>query len=247
MDRGGCFHVYPGVGGEPYKSLAEVDVAIDQHLHGLRIPEMGDEELNKLSEMDRAIQLALFWPDGTRRRSNGGYYEKDKCNLIQALLDKYNDDHYLVEDVAYELKEFLQFGTIYEDNMWYYHLNFTTKIKGADCGVDNLFFAEISHMQGVCEWAVSCCCMLKPDDNGRCYGCRNDGCHGMKHPNNPDAYTPGCLNGYLPFGGGPLGCEFDPNLSLEDEEAMLRHKFKGLEKPFVIVEPPYASLMLVEK
>ncbi|KAF0915717.1 hypothetical protein E2562_038377 [Oryza meyeriana var. granulata] len=49
---------------------------------------------------------------------------------------------------------------------------------------------------------------------GHCYGCRNDGSPGIKHPNNPGAYTGGHLDGYLPFG-------------LKDEEDMLRRKFKG--------------------
>ncbi|KAF0903340.1 hypothetical protein E2562_026615 [Oryza meyeriana var. granulata] len=196
MDRGGCFHMYPDVGAGPYQSLLEADDAINQHLHGLRIPKMG-EELDRLSGMERMIQRCLFWPDGTRKRSSSdGYYKKDKCHLIQALLDKYNDDHNLLGDSAYELKDFLQLGKIYEDHRWYYHLNFTTKMKRADgdCGGDNLFFAEISHMQGENEWAVSCCCKVKPNANGHCYGCRNDGSPGIKHPNNPDAYTGGHLD-----------------------------------------------------
>ena len=35
---------------------------------------------------------------------------------------------------------------------------------------------------------------------GHCYGCRNNGSPGMKHPNNTGAYTGGHLDGYLPFG-----------------------------------------------
>lgn len=43
------------------------------------------------------------------------------------------------------------------------------KLKGAngfDCGMDNLFFAEISHMQGEVDWVISCCCEIKPNANG---------------------------------------------------------------------------------
>uniref|UniRef100_A0A0E0PT63 DUF3615 domain-containing protein n=1 Tax=Oryza rufipogon TaxID=4529 RepID=A0A0E0PT63_ORYRU len=155
MDPGGCFHMYPDVGCGPYQSLSEVDDAINQHLHDLRIPEMG-EELDRLPPMEKMIRQAMYWPDGKRKRcKSAGYFEKDKCHLIQALVEKYNEDHNLLGDFAYELKDFLQHGVIYEDQRRYHHLNFTAKVKRADgCGVENLFFAEISHMQGEYEWVV---------------------------------------------------------------------------------------------
>lgn len=78
-----------------------------------------------------------------------------------------SDPCVLFQDFAYELKDFLQHGVIYEDQRQYHHLNFTAKVKRADgCGVENLFFAEISHMQGEYEWVVSCCCIIKPSANG---------------------------------------------------------------------------------
>ncbi|XP_052158144.1 uncharacterized protein LOC127775876 [Oryza glaberrima] len=233
MDPGGCFHMYPDVGCGPYQSLSEVDDAINQHLHDLRIPEMG-EELDRLPPMEKMIRQTMYWPDGRRKRcKSAGYFEKDKCHLIQALVDKYNDDHNLLGDSAYELKDFLQHGVIYEDERWYQHLNFTVKLKGAngfDCGMDNLFFAEISHMQGEVDWVISCCCEIKPNANGHCYGCRNNGYVGMKHPNN-DAYSGGHLDGYLPFGVNSYARNNDEELSVKDEEDMLRRMYKGLDQP----------------
>uniref|UniRef100_A0A0D9WLG4 DUF3615 domain-containing protein n=1 Tax=Leersia perrieri TaxID=77586 RepID=A0A0D9WLG4_9ORYZ len=138
-----------------------------------------------------------------------------------------------------------------KSSKWYYHLNFTAKMKradGFDCRVDNLFFAEITHMQGEDEWVISCCCVIKPNASGHCYGCRNNGYPGMKHPNNVDAYSGGHMNGCLPFGfhsSVDSDCE---DLSLEDEEDMLRRRYKGLDKPggFKIAYPPFASPILCE-
>jgi hypothetical protein len=51
----------------------------------------------------------------------------------------------------------------------YYHFNFIAKTRGAeDCGVDNLFFAEVMSMrQGEHEdLVVSCFCMVTSSDNG---------------------------------------------------------------------------------
>lgn len=124
-------------------------------------------------------------------------------------MDKYNEDHNLLGDLAYKLKDVLhcQFiseshSTITKKNK-YYHLNFTMKIKGADdfdCGTDDLYFVEIKNVHGEHEeLVVSRFCIVKPNDNGHCYGCTNNGSAGMKHPNNSDAYTGGHVNAYLPF------------------------------------------------
>lgn len=99
--------------------------------------------------------------------------------LVQALVDKYNDDHNLLEDLAYELKDVLHYQFISERHSTlskknrFYHLNFTAKTKGAgdfDSGMDNLFFAELMPMSGeYVEMVVSSFCMVKPSDNGTVY------------------------------------------------------------------------------
>uniref|UniRef100_A0A0E0L7H1 DUF3615 domain-containing protein n=1 Tax=Oryza punctata TaxID=4537 RepID=A0A0E0L7H1_ORYPU len=213
MDPGGCFHMYPDVGCGPYQRARSL--------------------IGSLS-IERMIRQDMYWPDGKRKHFNlAGGYEKDKRCLIQALVEKYNDDHNLLGDFAYELKEFLQIGEMYEDQRYYYHINFTTKTKGAHksgCAMDNLFFAELSHMQGKDEWVVSCCCVIKPTANGHCYGCRNDGKSSLKHPNNSDAYSGGHLDGCLPFGLNDSRSKYD-GLNPEDEEAMLRSMYKGMDEP----------------
>jgi hypothetical protein len=59
MDPGGRLHMYPDVGNGPYRSLPEVDDAINQHLHNLRIPEMG-EELDRLPLIESMIRQDMY-------------------------------------------------------------------------------------------------------------------------------------------------------------------------------------------
>lgn len=94
--------------------------------------------------------------------------------LVQALLDKYNEDHHLFGDLAYELDGVVCFQEFYMEEIgclsMYYHLNFTTKTKGADDfhgGINNLFFAEVTRIKGeTVEYVLNCLCMVKRNDNG---------------------------------------------------------------------------------
>uniref|UniRef100_A0A8R7UBI5 DUF3615 domain-containing protein n=1 Tax=Triticum urartu TaxID=4572 RepID=A0A8R7UBI5_TRIUA len=51
----------------------------------------------------------------------------------------------------------------------YYHLNFTTKTKGADDfhgDANNLFFAEVARIKGEkVEYVLNCLHMVKQNDN----------------------------------------------------------------------------------
>ena len=50
-------------------------------------------------------------------------------------------------------------------HMWYHHINFTAKAKGAiDC---KFFFAEVIFMKG--ELPVSCLCVIEPTDDGKSF------------------------------------------------------------------------------
>jgi hypothetical protein len=57
------------------------------------------ESLDKLSPMDRLIQQSLYWPDGRRRKCSEASALKNTRtvtgHLLEALVDKYNDDHKL--------------------------------------------------------------------------------------------------------------------------------------------------------
>jgi hypothetical protein len=62
------------------------------------------EELDRLPPMEKMIRQTMYWPDGRRKRcKSAGYFEKDKCHLIQALVDKYNDDHNLLGVCSFSL------------------------------------------------------------------------------------------------------------------------------------------------
>ncbi|CAL5045561.1 unnamed protein product [Urochloa decumbens] len=229
-DRGVFFCMYPNLGG-PFQSIDEADDAIDRYLDELRRREMSKEQV-KLSLMERLIHDYKYYLDGTPKRGpnspSRNNTKHEKFYLVQALIHQYNEDHDLFGDHAHELEDLVRHEWIYEDHRWYYHFNFTIKKKeGNDnSSTSNLFFAEVSHMQGEKELEVNCCCMIKLEENGHCYGCRNNGSPSMKHPDNIGAYTGGHLDGYLPFGGDEESSEDE-----EAEDERLRAKLKGLDDP----------------
>ncbi|KAM0834030.1 hypothetical protein ACQ4PT_063885 [Festuca glaucescens] len=184
VDREGSFHTYPNVGG-PFQSLQEAENAIDHHLRG----PPGSQNVKCMeqagvSQVEMAIRACLYWPDGTRKKSKLHVIERSRDEMhrfVQALIDNYNKDHNLLgflslldqgcTDIAYELKDAVQYQIFFENKKWYYHFSFTAKTKGAndvDCGIDNLFFAEVksSRHGGHEELVVSCFCMVNPADNG---------------------------------------------------------------------------------
>ncbi|CAD6258506.1 unnamed protein product [Miscanthus lutarioriparius] len=251
LDLQGYFHTNPDVGG-PFQNLEETDKAIDRYLEDRRDPKM-------CVEQDKAIRQCLYWPDGTiKRRTTSAITEKSEmCQFVQALVDKYNEDYNLLEDLAHEFKDVLHYQSICENLTLYYHLNFTTKIKGGgpnECSMDNLFFVEVKCMtQGKFkEQVVNCFCTVNLSDNGRCYGCTRDGDVGMKHPNSSDGYSAGHLNVGLPFG---YFAKWKRDYEDEDEdddkyvkarEAELREMFKGFDTtpPTTAIPPPIPHLKL---
>ncbi|XBI46173.1 hypothetical protein VPH35_110481 [Triticum aestivum] len=193
IDLGGSFHTYPCLGG-PFRSLEEAEDAIKSHLDGLRSPLMRKD---KISPEEFAVRYRLYWPDGTRKMSSKCNYESSNRKLlVQALLDKYNEDHHLLGDLAYELDDVLSFRQIFEEegclvNM-FYHINLAVKIKGDDGFHNNIFFAEVTRIKGENEeYVLNCFCMVKPIDNGRCSGCTRYGQYDLKHPADADKYKGG--------------------------------------------------------
>ncbi|KAM0884628.1 hypothetical protein ACQ4PT_030873 [Festuca glaucescens] len=203
----------------------------------------------------RALPFLISWsnhfaPDGRKRKCSEAFASENTCtekgHLLQALVDKYNEDHDLSGDLAYELKDALHCQIMWEGkrNIWYYHFNFITKTKGAD-GIDILFFAEVTCIEGD-ELAVSCCCMINTDANGCCYGYTNNGTVGMKHPNQANAYNAGHPGGYLPFGHSGGWDALDDHVEdFKDEEDRIRHIYKGLDDPDTLKKictpSPYAT------
>ncbi|KAF7050430.1 hypothetical protein CFC21_058801 [Triticum aestivum] len=192
-----------------------------------------------LSEAERAVRYRLYWPDGTRKKSSKDNPKPRNISLlVQALLDKYNEDHHLLGDLAYELDGVVCFQEFYMGKIgclsMYYHLNFTTKTKGSDNfhgGINNLFFAEVTQIKGESvEYVLNCFCMVKRNDNGRCYGCTSYGNVDLKHPINAHKYK-GCHSRPhkvwcgLVDQGVPEYIQNEEDM-LADEEARIRYIYK---------------------
>nr|CAB3487560.1 unnamed protein product [Digitaria exilis] len=204
LDREGSFHTYPDVGGQ-YQSLKEAQMAIDRHLEERTHPKMKADDV---SSFDMLIRRRLYWPDGTSRRySRSRELESGRDEmrrLVLALLDNYNDVNYLVEDLAYELKEVSNYQSICEECSWYYHLNFiiTSKADG-----DREVFVEVKYVrQGeLLKMFVCCFCFIDPndkvnllfvDEGQRCNGCTIIGNVDMKRPDSSVELAAGHSNPY---------------------------------------------------
>ncbi|EEE68920.1 hypothetical protein OsJ_27784 [Oryza sativa Japonica Group] len=242
VDLQGSFHTYPDVGG-PFQSSQETDKAIDRYLEDHRDPKMHIGQNDDISSMENVIRRCLYWPDGTIKRRTKSFAtweaKKRMHQFIQALVDKYNDDHNLLGDLALKLKDVLHYQPLCENHMWYYHLNFTAKTKeddGFDSTSDNLFFVEVKCMGkgNYEEMVVSCFCVINPIDNGKpCKGCTNNGTADMKHPDTGE-YFAGHLDAYLPYGCfGQWSDSDDDDKYVKAKEAKLRRMFKGLDDPRV--------------
>lgn len=244
VDHGGSFHTYPYAGG-PFQSLDEADKAMDRYFLEHRDPKLLMHQ-GGVSSLEMAIEAALYWPDGARKRSKSDHAERarnGRRQLLQALVDKHNEDHNLLGDFAYELKDVVECKVFSEKRGWYYHLNFTLT-KGADSGIEDLFFVEVKYGRPVKqELSVSCFCMIKPTDNGHCYGCTNNGSVNMKHPNSADEYTGGHLDVGMPFGCYSDWSYWDYN-DLEAKKKELRAVFTGVDPEVkeVATVPPNAFL-----
>ncbi|KAM0835712.1 hypothetical protein ACQ4PT_062770 [Festuca glaucescens] len=233
VDIEGSFHTYPPVGG-PFQSLQEAEDAIDRHLQSRQVQKMCMEQAG-VSRVEMAIRTCLYWPDGTRKKCSQSQAiercREERRIFAQVLVENYNKDHNL-GDNAYELKDIVHYKLIVENyQRLYYHFNFIAKTRGAeDCGVDNLFFAEVMSMrQGEHEdLVISCFCMVKSSDNGHCYGCLSDGVVDMKHPNEASAFIGGHLDNHMPLTRSFREWSDEDE---EVEEARIRHMYKGQEKP----------------
>uniref|UniRef100_A0A0D9WLH3 DUF3615 domain-containing protein n=1 Tax=Leersia perrieri TaxID=77586 RepID=A0A0D9WLH3_9ORYZ len=229
-DRWGSFHTYPDLGG-PFQSLNDAEDAISSHLSKL-YPPVKYHELAGESYVDRMIREKLYWPDGSRKKcSKAQAFEnvKNRMNqLAKVILDMYNDDHNLSEDLSYELKGVINFEPIVEGHRWFDHLNFTaTKgSNGLDSQIDYLFFAEAMSLEGQKDYMATCCCLLSSDDNGNCYTCKI-GNKSMKHPSDVNSYVGGhCyINGIY-----DTVVSSDSEEDEDEEEQRLRKMYQAVRR-----------------
>ncbi|KAM3384755.1 hypothetical protein ACQJBY_009018 [Aegilops geniculata] len=239
IDLKGSFHTYPHVGG-PFESLTEVNHAIELYLMGRQEEQM----FVGLSGVELAVQKCLYWPDGRRKKHLASQpidTTRDfNRQLVEALVDKYNEDHNLLGDLAYEFKDIMCCQSI-RDSRFYDHINFTAKVKGADdlnCCTDKLFFAEVMYNQSSSELFVICLCVLDSTANGHCYGCHCNGSPDMKHPSS------GYMAGHTSNVSGrssKINCgkfdDEDNEDELEAQKARLRWLFGGSSELKQIRDP----------
>uniref|UniRef100_A0A0E0L7F4 DUF3615 domain-containing protein n=1 Tax=Oryza punctata TaxID=4537 RepID=A0A0E0L7F4_ORYPU len=232
MDRSGSFHTYPDLGG-PFHSLNEAEDAISSHLNRLYPPVKFQERAGE-SYVDKMIREKLYWPDGTRKKCSKAQAFQNVKNtmnqLAKVILDMYNDDHNLLEDLSYEFKEVVHFEPIFESHRWFDHINFTANTKGSK-GLDRvyLFFAEAMSLEGQKDYVVTCCSLISSDDNGNCYTCKI-GNKSMKHPSNVNSYVGGHC--YI-TGIYDMVVSSDSEEDEDAEEQRLRKMYQDLDDPGV--------------
>lgn len=238
VDLGRSFHTYPPAGG-PFQSLGEAERAIDRYLHERRDPTLLVNQ-GAVPSVEMAIEQALYWPDGRRKKRSKSLVSEQTGNkvrrLVQALVDKHNDDRKLFRELPYELKDVVQYQQFCEKSTWFYHLNFTmSKVTGdTNCvNDDNLFFAEVKcvRQEQQEEMLVNCFCMVRSTKNGLCYACTNNGCVNMKHPNGADEYFGGQFDVVSPCGWHAEWSDSDDDVEAKKKE--LRRLFTGSDDPNV--------------
>ncbi|KAM3328759.1 hypothetical protein ACQJBY_026097 [Aegilops geniculata] len=198
---------------------------------------------DNVSPVDIAVRQSLYFPDGTRKRrlrSEAVDEIRDsKLQLVKALVDKYNEDNNLFGDLAYELNAVGCYQSFCEGDVrtWYHHINFTAKTKGAVSS--DIFFAEVIFTQVESEGLpVSCLCMVKPTDDGTCFGCMNHGNVDMKHPNYVGYAGGHVMNTFMPINGPKIMTRCFEEEDLEAEEARLRSNLQCLNDPELSVNFP---------
>ncbi|XP_044971648.1 uncharacterized protein LOC123437475 isoform X2 [Hordeum vulgare subsp. vulgare] len=118
-----------------------------------------------------------------------------KKQYMAYALQKYNNDEDLVGEMRFVFDESKDEVFIIEGNMNFYeHFNFTAKQAGSTV----LFFAEVIPDEGeLCD--VLCCKPLDSDDNGHCFGCKNQGSVDLRHPAGESLYVGGHVDCEFPF------------------------------------------------
>ncbi|TVU31856.1 hypothetical protein EJB05_23558 [Eragrostis curvula] len=127
-----------------------------------------DDELNepKTKEKKQSKQDKLKW-------------HNDRMELyVKSSIMKYNKEENLDEGFCFQFVKVLKESFIVERGCKFYrHVNFEAMQSGTSI---SLFFAEVILDGENCE--VTCCKLLKGDDNGRCLGCNNQGHPDLIHP-----------------------------------------------------------------
>lgn len=156
--------------------LSDLEAAADNYLE--------DEESETEVEEKKYSKKEMLKRDADRKKQ-----------YMEYALQKYNNDEDLAGEMRFVFDESKDEVFIIEGNMNFYeHFNFTAKQAGSTV----LFFAEVIPDEGeLCD--VLCCKPLDSDDNGHCFGCKNQGSVDLRHPAGGSLYVGGHVDCEFPF------------------------------------------------
>ncbi|XP_037480562.1 uncharacterized protein LOC119357865 [Triticum dicoccoides] len=218
MDSSGVFYTYPTLGDKPLQSLEEVGSAVDSYA-------CPNDAFKEGTCCTGTSLLPKWHQQGLHTRAQVAKREHDKLRrLVEALLDKRNDD----EDLVDELEEIVHWQSICEGVEWYYHLNITVKTKeGADdAGSTSLFFVEVAcDSNDITGYYINTFSRVNTDgqDGATCHGCTNNKSDGMKHPC-AASFKGGHMNICFPLGFGPCNEKQWVDSGNTDEELIKREE-----------------------
>lgn len=159
----------------------------------------------RLSDLDAAFTKHLEDEANNPKPKERKYTKEEKLKIyndrmegyMKFALNQYNSKE-LVGDMRFEFVEAQSDNWIVEgefDNLYYYHFNFAAKQA---CSSVFTFFAEVIPGDGD-DCDVTCCMLLNDDDNGHCFGCKNEDVDDLRHPASESLYVGGHEDRECPF------------------------------------------------
>uniref|UniRef100_A0ACD5TIS9 Uncharacterized protein n=1 Tax=Avena sativa TaxID=4498 RepID=A0ACD5TIS9_AVESA len=157
---------------------SDMEAALEQHLE--------DEASKPMVEEEKYSKEEILKRNHDRKR-----------RFMEYALQKYNDEEDLAGEMRFVFDEIKKEVLVVEGGMqdFYEHFNFTANYKQAGSTV--LFFAEVVPHGDTCD--VRCCKPLDCNDNGHCFGCKNQGHVDLRHPACKSLYNRGDEDSGLPF------------------------------------------------
>lgn len=156
----------------------------------------------RLSDLEREFMKHLKTESSIPKIEEKKLSKEEKLKLhndcvdqyMKCALMKYNEEENLQEDSGFKFVKAIKESSIIEGGtMLYQHFNFTAM----QTNTVSLFFAEVIPNEETCE--VKCCSLLHDDENGKCFGCKNQGDPDLRHPSCEGVYVGGHEDCICPF------------------------------------------------
>ncbi|XP_062182766.1 uncharacterized protein LOC133886881 [Phragmites australis] len=179
-------------------------------------PFLVDQEMLSLQAPQQAFATAAQAPRKPRCE-DGKDWMRDEVMLC---FEKHIERNVDLKPLEYKLDELChQCFNVASCNNVFHHYNFTIMMKmpnSVDWTVE-LYFAEMKEMF---RRKFYFCCPLKPNENGHCYACKNQGVEDLKHPAS-GGFEAGLHD--APEAGSPGAPESNFWFSDEDDDAEARN------------------------